>query len=366
MNRSSNFQWDTFHLAEHLKQIFPEIDFFKEGPSAAEIKTNIVGKDGEYYLKAFTARGIKQGATELELINLFNDFSKKTGSPFSWPEILDTCNAKDQLWFLMKDIIKSWKTELLFSDIPQKELLDLYTTYRETFAAFESFSKGKFATEKAAVLQKMVSILRTLKKQIKGVEVKSWLINVTLKNLIPSKIGQKIAERIEKGKIRVSKVMDYDEKELFLKFKELKEAICSYHFEYTFWRFWTGHVFSDGKEHQLVDFDNVGYQLEGTEFLGMMRSNLLLSVHNYSSYDEWKLAFELWHQKLLENTKDEALARLLLFQKLVGTIFMDFGYLIPLLPQNRDALIKKGLDPEIVAQQGIQWNFQLLREIFYS
>jgi hypothetical protein len=133
-------------------------------------------------------------------------------------------------------------------------------------------------------------------------------------------------------------------------------------FEYDFWRFWSWHVFSDGTNHKFVDFDNVSYQIEWMELLGIMWSNLLISVWNYSSYEEWKLGYDKWYKRLLETYKDNNLVKFLLFLKLVWVIFEDYGNLIYKREiGGKDKLMDNKNFEKI--KKWIEWNYKALQEL---
>lgn len=360
---SKKFQNQTNELSVKLSKDFPDMDFIKEGPAWKDIKTNIVWKNENYYLKAFTPEWSISWKKELELINLFNTFSEKTWASFSWPEIAKS-NINGNIYFLMKDIEKTWKENIDFSSISQEKLINLYKFYREEFDEFEKFSKWKISTEKDLKIQKFVHSVKKIEEKIRLLEEKLWILKLATKKLVGVKQLQQLQNWISKWDSVVKWIIGYDQTILFSKFQELQQNLKKYDFEYNFGRFRTWHVFSNWKSHQLVDFDNIWYQIKWTELLGIIRSNLLLPVEEYSSYNERKWSFENWYKQLLETTKNENLARLLVFQKLIGTIFMDFGYLMLKLENNREKITKKWLIPEENSKKWIEWNFRLLKDLF--
>jgi len=360
---SKKFQSQINQLSVKLSEDFPDMDFFKEGPAWKDTKTNIVWKNEDYYLKAFTPEWSVSWIKELELINLFNTFSEKTWALFSWPEIIKS-NTNDDIYFLMKDIEKTWKTGIDFSSISQEELIKLYKSYREEFDEFEKFSKWKISTEKDPKIQKFVHSIKKIEEKIRSLEEKLWVLKLATKKLVGGKQLQHLQDWISKWDSVVKWIVEYDQSILFSKFQELQKKLKKYDFEYNFWRFRTWHVFSDWKSHQLIDFDNVWYQIKWTELLGIVRSNLFLPVEEYNSYAERKWSFENWYKQLLETIKNENLARSLVFQKLMGTIFMDFGYLMLKLENNRNKIAEKWLVPEENSKKWIEWNFKLLKDLF--
>ena len=53
-----------------------------------------------------------------------------------------------------------------------------------------------------------------------------------------------------------------------------------------------------------------------------------MSAWDYKSYEDWKANYDEWYKRLLERNEDKNLVKLLLFIKLVWTVFEDYGNLI--------------------------------------
>lgn len=364
--KKSQFQPQINELIDKLNPQFPEMEFFKEWCAAADVKTNVIGKDSEHYLKAFTTKaGLISGKNELDIIQLFNTFSDQTWASFSWPEIIQSAQKDDMLWFLMNDIEQSGKHMIDFPSYDQQELINIYKQYKEEFTEFEKFSKWKISTTKSPLLQKYVHSIKTLQRKIQLLEEKLWLFNKMTQTLIKKKQTTQIQDYIHRWKEYVETVIDVDEKNILKLFSVLQSKVKKYDFEYSFGRFWTDHVFTDGKKTQLIDFDNVWYQINGSELVGMIWSNLLYSVENYDSYEEWKALFEKRYDTLLDtNKKYKGLADLLLFQKIIGTIFMDYGNL-SFSSDNIKKIEDKGMSAVDNREKWIQWNYRLLWEMFH-
>lgn len=133
---------------------------------------------------------------------------------------------------------------------------------------------------------------------------------------------------VDSWKDHVSTLVDLDIEKIQKLFSVLVGMVQEYQLEYTFGRFWIWHVYSDGHKHQLLDLENIGYQVKGTELLGIIWSHNLLAVHKYKSYVEWKSDCKNWYQVLSTNIGDQELLDAQLFMKLVATVYMDFGYLL--------------------------------------
>ena len=357
------FQPQTQQLVDNMSSLFPHVDFFKEWPTGDDVKSNIVGKNETQYVKTFTPDGIKKWQNEISLITLFNSFSKETWGSFTWPKIIDTSiSTAKELYFVMENCEAS-KKMIDFSTVPSTELIHLYDAYRKEFDEFEKYTKWKTSTSTNIPLQKIFYSIKKIEQKIWSLEKKLWILQWATKILIVWKQKQQIQNWIHKWQDLVKEVILYDELQIFKTLEQLQKKIKKYEFEYNFGRFWTGHVFSDWKEHQLVDFDNVSYQIQCTELLWIIRSNVLLPVEEYSSYEERKNEFEQWHKQLLKIEKNEYLIKLQIFHKLLGTIFIDFGYLMIHIPANREKITKKWFIPEENAKKWIEWNYRLLQEI---
>lgn len=336
---SINFlQPDTQDVKNTLLKKFDAFEVIKHWPASADIKTNIVAtalqNNEKIYVKWFTEEGTIPGTKERELIELFNAFSEETQSTFSGSDIIEA-GDDPYVYFAMKDIEQT-KEKLDFSSMNAKYLIWLYTEYRGVFDAFEKWN---------------VDIISGTKQQDR--------------ERISQDQYARIGRRIDNTDSIVSKYITYTAKDLHDMLYTLQNKVKKYDFEYTFGRFWSDHVFSDGTHHQLVDFDNVWYQMKMTEPLGIVRSSVLLPVDTYESYDAWYQQFSLWYDVLLRMWSDEDLLRLQLFHKLMGTIFADFWKLM-LQPHNYRTIEQKGIDPMENIQKWIERNWKLVQELFYS
>lgn len=356
-------------LKQNLAGEFPGIEFLKEGPASKseDKKTDVVWKIlsedpnwKESFLKWFTKTGRVLWETEYKLIDLFNHFSIENNSSFSWPDISEIWETKDGwYYFLMKDAKQWGKKELDFSKMEPDEIMKLYDEYRQTFDKFKEYSKWKTSTESNPALQRIYSISNKYKDNIMFELV--W--NPILKKAVAKKYKNKVNERIFNGQSVVRACgVDVDREKINKSLDKLLSKITNLDFEYNFWRFWSWHVFSDGTNHKFVDFDNVSYQIKWTEVLGIMWSNLLISAWDYNSYEEWKLNYDKWYQKLLETYEDKNLVKLLLFVKLVWTVFEDYGNLIYKREVWRGKGWQKNGNFEKI-RKWVDWNYRALQEL---
>lgn len=316
-------------LEQELLKRFSSINFFKVWPDSksSQEKTNVVWKVWKYYLKWFTRTWKILWETEHRMIELFNQFSEESNNTFSWPEILESWETDGGWYYFLMDDAKAWdKKELNFSNMSINKILKLYNEYRQSFNEFEEYSKGAISTESNPTLQKIYSLSNRYKNNI----LFNLIWNPTLKLAISQKYKRRINERISNGGYNCTEYLDlrFQKEEINSWLEELLSKVDKIKFEYNFWRFWTWHVFSDLTSHKFVDFDNVCYQIAWSELIGIMRSNLLLSVWNYESYEDWKIDYDKWYSKLLEMYGDESIIKLLLFVKLIWTIFEDYWHLI--------------------------------------
>jgi hypothetical protein len=158
----------------------------------------------------------------------------------------------------------------------------------------------------------------------------------------------------------------FSQEEISNTLKSLLSKVKTFDFEYNFWRFWTWHVFSDETRtnNVLIDFDNVCYQIKWTEVINIMWSNLLWlqAVKNYKSYEARKENYDRWYKIILETYKDKNLIKLLLFIKLIWTIFQDYWHLdYKRYIENWKEEEKRENEEQI--KKWIQWNYKVLQDL---
>lgn len=344
---------EIMQFANDIKWRCPDIDIFKYWPTSSPDyeKTNIVWKFPNWsYLKAFSPSWKRRWATEHQIIELFNSFSKEKNSSFSWPEILDWGLIGRGYWFLMEDVKKWGKEEVDFSTANQSDLIKLYGEYRTTFDDFEKYSKGKISTSENPILQKIYAFSKEYSESL------LWtLSSPLLKKAIAKKYQNKVNNFVSHGAENVWKYIKFDKSKINNYLENLISKVDKFDFEYNFGRFWTGHVFSDWKNHNFVDFDNVWYQIKWTEILGIARSNILLSVDKYESYEDRESNFFQWYNEMINMYKDENLIKLLLYVKLIWTIFEDWWHLFYEREDKKEYL-----------EKWIKRNYILLKKLFLN
>ena len=365
-------------LKQSLEDEFLDIEFLNEWPASnpdAE-KTNVVWKYGNDYIKGFTKTWRILWETEYKLIDLFNHFSVKNNSKFSWPDVSEIWETEDGWYYLWMKDAKQWGLkELDFSKMSPEEIMDLYCKYRQIFDDFEKYSKWK--TSSKSKIQSMYSLYKKFlqskelsQSATRTSKVINWakksLCNVlqpAFKLVLSRKYKNLVNERITNGEgvVRACGI-DVDRGKLNDALDKLLSMVKNLDFEYNFWRFWTWHVFSNWETHKFVDFDNVGYQIKWTELIGIMWSNLLNWVWNYKSYEDWKKIFDNWYNKLVETYKDENLVKLLLFVKLVWTVFEDYWNLIYKREYWREKEWQKNGNFDEI-KKWVEWNYRALQEL---
>ena len=148
-------------LKQSLEDEFLDIEFLNEWPASnpdAE-KTNVVWKYGNDYIKGFTKTWRILWETEYKLIDLFNHFSVKNNSKFSWPDVSEIWETEDGWYYLWMKDAKQWGLkELDFSKMSPEEIMDLYCKYRQIFDDFEKYSKWK--TSSKSKIQSMYSLYK--------------------------------------------------------------------------------------------------------------------------------------------------------------------------------------------------------------
>lgn len=113
----------------------------------------------------------------------------------------------------------------------------------------------------------------------------------------------------------------------------------------------------------MVDFDRIGYQLTGSELIGLLWSHTLLKVDKFTTYASWKKSTTKRIETIKERLQNDALLDFLLFHKLIGTIFYDFGVI---QPNKADQLTADGVDTKKYLKKGVEWNGKLLEELYFT
>jgi hypothetical protein len=346
-------------LMDRIHIDHPWVEFFKEGPVAKEVKTNLVATlltwEEKTYIKAFTEQWKLLWKAEKEMIDLFNTFSLTNESLFSGPDIIDY--NKDPLYFTMTDIEKT-KQKIDFASSTHEELIKLYDLYREVFSEFEKFSWGK-STSEIGTMQKYMLRIKKLEEKIR---VLKMAFAMAIKKQQQKKLNAFMSKW--RGFVEKSGQFSINEQDVKKLYEELYNKVSSFDMEYDFGRLWTGHVFTDGTDYSLVDFDNVWYQIQNSESLWIVWSNVLLAVEKYNSYDDWAKDFYKWFDYLKNTTKNESLLLLQLFMKIVATIYADYWHLMIANEKNRSDIIASWFLPEENAKKWIEWNGKLLQELF--
>ena len=120
-------------------------------------------------------------------------------------------------------------------------------------------------------------------------------------------------------------------------------------------RLWTGHVFSNWTHHKLIDFDSLWYRIKWTETVALMWTNTLLSVEKYQTYEEWKHSAMKWRDLIEKECWNQNLWKLLIFQKLIGTMYLDY-------PKWEKVKEVSATEYELKRKRWILWVGKLLHE----
>lgn len=379
-------QADTQALGEHITDSYSQdntqVEVIKEWSLADPVRMNIIAKlvndEVLRYLKAYTKKWKKYGKSELQLIKLFNEYSKEAGLAFSAPEILD--EKSDPFHFIMKDVEQDGTEMLDFPSMSREEIMAIYKKYRPIFDGFKEYSKGKTSKKekfKMEIFQKLYSavdlIERTDNRLLKLIR-KSKMSEFVLTSLVKYFSKKTVSGWIDSWLEVVSQKQEWVNKDkLMTTYVQLQKDVKKCELEYNFGRFRTSHVFQKKSEngnidedtYKLLDFDNVTYQVKGTELTGIMRSNCLLAVENYQSYEQWRADAMWWYETLLEEVKPESIVRMQLFQKLIGTIFADYGSIRQRSEEKEKFEKNKAINCDEVSDKGIEWNYKLLQELYW-
>lgn len=268
----------------------------------------------KHYIKAYVHNKVWKEAyfTEITNINMFNEFCDRIVGKFSWPTILK--QDDENLYFVMKDIESQGFSKIDFSKLALDDLLKIYSEYRSTFDEFEKNNeKLQWSSNKIRVStwDKIFKILS------------DWTNPVAK---IAYFCGQKnkIKERYHEWEQYVHSFLQTNFEQLKAKLKELQNDVEKAELEFVYNRLWTGHVFSDWTHHKLIDFDSLWYRIKWTETVALMWTNTLLSVEKYQTYEEWKHSAMKWRDLIEKECWNQNLWKLLIFQKLIGTMYLDY------------------------------------------
>ena len=276
-------------FAQEVEKVYPEISIIREGPQNKTIKDTLVASltlHGETrFIKAFQEHGRETGRKELSEIQSFNTFASEAGISRKGPTIIEV-REQPFFGFAMEDA----GTKIEFPELTHEEAIALYDSYRTTRDAYGARRKDLPAKP----------------------EIKDFAQHQ----------GKRLEKWIDSALPVVHEWVKFSKEELLTKLSELQKNV-SIELDYSFGRFWGGHVFEKEGVRTLLDFDNVNYQIKGSELLGVMWSNTLLPVSRFGSYEERKASVDKRQEYALGQFEDQGLWKLLFFEKIVGTAFAD-------------------------------------------
>ncbi len=364
-------------IGDQLYQTYGEkLTIFKHGPDQDKIKSNLVGVlqfsgSDLNYIKAFTTDEVKRWKSELEIINTFNDFADKNGTFHRWPEIIavEEQLPEQPFHFIMKDVTANGVKKV---DFPSSDIETLLPNFQQFRKEIEEF--GKYSNYMTAVgpKQKLQYSLNYANKVEGNKKVLKYFNTLAFYNGVQKRLQTvyklfKILKWHKKGKQKVDDTIDgstLSAMKIASKFHALANTISAFDYEYSTGRYFGWHVFDNGR---LLDFDNVWPQVAGTDAIYVMRSNTLLAVHEYESYDKRRNDAQRRYDVLLDTTWNEQQANILLFQKLIGTIYSDYAHAMILPHKIKDFEQKHpGIDAVENAHKGIKRNYALLKELYFS
>lgn len=164
----------------------------------------------------------------------------------------------------------------------------------------------------------------------------------------------------------IQEIVSYDKDSIFRKIDDfashvsLQNALCD-----SIGILRDGHVYGNINDKLiLIDFDRLIPSLNGYDFMALLFSKLGLNSYIYSDYHEYKKAFFEIKQLLEKHIADKNLVSFLLIQKLLGTIFNDYGWLLLEKESHREYFAKSDISPEENSKRGIIRNFQIMHELF--
>ena len=326
-------------LVNYLYDLYPDFWYYREWPCHAKTKYDVLLKNKKDWLciKAFVNNECWKISyeSELGLIQLFNTFSKEQKRNFLWPEILHYDN--NNLFFIMKDIEFDWKKLLDFRTLNKIDVIKHFYQYRKVFDSFEAYCMDNWYT--LMDIDSTYSVKQLIEK------CKWWYLKW---------------ERIVK------------ENNILLDFQKIESKIlelCGNYWnnlfprELSFKWFWTWHVFEWNGNYQLVDFDNVWYEIKWGSICRLACYCVILSVDNYVLYEERKSDFDWWKREMLKINED-FLVDALVLSSLIWVLYADYAGTMLTEYYNRELLENKWVVPEDNARKWMQWCAKLIREYY--
>lgn len=303
-------------IIEQIKKEHSKFEVIKIWPALKE-PSNVIfyNPESKKYIKAFTYNKTWKTAYFIEItnINRFNEFQNLQGGQFSWPTILK--QHDENLYFIMEDIENECYDKLDFSALSLDDTLDVYQAYRKDFDAFEKSNERLQSTTPRVKISTKDKIFKVLLDYT----------NPLAKEALFYEQKRKIKDWYRWWKDEVNSFLETDfnflEEVLKILQGQIEEKLES---EFVYNRLWTGHVFSDWTNYKIIDFDSLWYRVKWTEEVALMRTNTLLSVEKYESYEEWKQSAIKWKEAIEKDCWNQKVWKLLIFQKLIGTMYIDY------------------------------------------
>lgn len=318
MESSQNTQKSLSIINKEIENILitlPKRQLVKIGPDNKEDKTDFIIKWNSKYRKYFT--NSKEYYKEIDEIEKFNQFSKKYNIAICWPSITERNDKK--LYFEMMDIENEWLNKINFFYTPHDNIIQIYNQYRETFNKYEKHIENSHDSIKTIVQSSKQKLIKTFLDWWNPIAKQQYFKKQ--KNIINKRYTQ-WQENVQNMWTNIPWI-DIQNKLIELQ----KKFEWKIHLQYNFNRFFWWHVFSDGIHHKLIDFDSVGYHIQWNEEISLLRSAVLMNVSKFSNYEERKKAIFTRLVSIKQNNW-ENLTNLLMFQKLLWTIYADYGYLL--------------------------------------
>ncbi|HNG97225.1 MAG TPA: hypothetical protein PLW93_03035 [Candidatus Absconditabacterales bacterium] len=359
---------DTIKAKELLVSRYGEpIGFEHHGPKNLPQPHNYVFKsivnDQFVFIKGFTDVGAYWGKYECEVTKALYTYSHKYDTSISAPEVI--IEANDPCYhFITREIVGDT------IDFTQLSITQLTALHKELSSGFDRFiddygplcnryNLGRYSKQ----LSSLITLLSKYQKKIK-------LINKAMIALLGKIELQQVSGWIKNGEQYgfIQQNIIYNKKQIISLLKSLLEKIpmdnSSYHFANG--SMYGGKLFEgmNGKKI-MIDLDRVGPQFKGKDYIGLIRSRMGLNTSRYKNFEHYQSVFEQTIADIDSISGNPDLSRLLIFCKLIGTAFNDYGYLMLSHQSNRSSITAhSGMTPEDNAREGINWNFELLHQMY--
>lgn len=271
-------------------------------------------------------------------------------------------------------IIYEWKTAFI------KAFLPWYDQEREIISFFPSISPQIYISENNDTYNYM--ILEDLNLNYVSLDFRSMNMNDIMgmhqlyrRNFekhaqwkdfnVPEQIHtwaiDKVSEWIDNTYISEEEIPSHEREKIKRAFIEYEETAVIEK-ELSFWVWWPPHLWRNKEKNDLrmIDWWHMKYMRKWSEVLWIFWAKILMRIHTYdkNAYPEWKNECKNFIEKY--NIPDT-----ILFQKLIWTLFADYGNLMVKNKLNRKNIEDEWYNPDKNATKWRERTYQLIKDLWY-